>query len=147
MLIRNTTISFFILFITGCSSTGNVNQNKTASRIVNQVDQSYIERPDFKTLISSFEDNSSSSPYSGSVVELSGKVVAFSLTEDGLYIVTIRKNKDDVLCVFDESLANELGTGKSIHNGANITVHGQCYASGLFSSNVFTLDGCKLVSK
>ena len=132
--------------ITGCSSTGSVNQNQHAAKIVSQVNPSNVERPDLKTLTASFADTDSTSPYSGSVVELSGKVIAFALTEDDLYTVTMQDGETTVICVFDSTIADQLGGSRTISGGATITVQGQCFASGLFSSSAFTLNGCKLVT-
>jgi hypothetical protein len=141
--------AFFILsaiLVTGCSTTGNPNQNRTASKIVENIAQTNVEHLDIVTLNTSFVDERSSSPYTGSVVELSGEVVAFALTEDGLYTVSLKQESSTVICVFNDSIANQLGDDRSIHNGAMITVQGQCYSSGLFSSNSFSLDGCRIVS-
>ncbi len=146
MLTRLTIITFAAILITGCSSTGDINQNKIATKTVSEVSSSFIEYPDIQDLVSSFEKKHVNSKYSKSIVEVSGEVIAFSLTEEGLYLVTIRDNKSDVICIFDDSLANKLGTNQDVYKGATITVRGQCHASGLFSSNSFSLDGCRLVS-
>ncbi len=145
---NNPLFSLFIttIFVTGCSSTGSTTQNQTATKIVNNYAVTSVEHPDIQTLVKSFESDSGSSPFSGSVVQLSGEVVAFSLTEDDLYTVTIRDGESDVLCVFNNSVANQLGEGRTVHDGATITIQGQCFASGLFSSNSFSLDGCRIVT-
>ncbi len=135
------------VLITGCSSTVNTQQNKMATKTVTQVNQSSVEHPSIETLSESFVDKNSSSPFSGTVVELTGKVVAFALTNDSLYTVTIRNGDSEVICVFDDSIAGNLGDGRDIHDGATVTVRGQCFASGLFSSTSFSLDGCRIVSK
>jgi hypothetical protein len=134
------------ILITGCSSTGSTTQNQNATKIVNNYAPSSIEHPDIQTLVNSFEKDSGSSPFSGSVVQLHGEVIAFSLTEDDLYTITIRDGESDVLCIFDDSVSEQLGEGRTVHNGATVTIQGQCFASGLFSSNSFTLDGCRIVS-
>jgi len=146
MPMHHVAILISAMLIIGCSSTGSTNQNRTASKVVEQVDLSNIEQLDIHTLIASFEENSTSSPFSGSVIELTGEVVAFALTEDNLYTVTIRDNDSDVICVFNNSIADKLGDGRAVHDGATITIQGQCFASGLFSSNSFSLDGCRIVS-
>jgi len=146
MHIQLTTIILSALFITGCSSTGSTNQNQTAAKIVSQVSPSHIERPKLQALTSSFEENSGSSPYSGSVVELSGEVISFASTEDNLYTVTLRNGDSEVLCIFNDSISGQLGDGRVVFNGATITIQGQCFASGLFSANAFSLDGCRIVS-
>jgi len=146
MQIQSITILLSAILITGCSSTGSTNQNQTATKIVNQVHPSHVEHPDMKTLASSFDENSGSSSFSGAVVELRGEVISFALTEDDLYTVTIRDGDSEVVCVFNDSISGKLGDGRVVHNGATITVQGQCYASGLFSANSFSLDGCRIVS-
>ena len=132
--------------ITGCSSVGSVSQNQTASKIVSQVHPNHVKHPDMESLNASFNEDSTSSTFSGSVVELSGEIISFASTEDGLYTVTISDGETNVLCVFDDDIADKLGTDRAVHNGATITVQGQCHASGLFSASAFTLDGCKIVS-
>lgn len=134
------------LLVTGCSTTGNSNQNRAATKIVQNIAQTNVEHIEIDTLNTSFVDERSSSPYSGSVVELSGEVVAYTLTEEGLYTVTLKQGSSTAICVFNDSVANQIGNDRVIHDGATITVQGQCYASGLFSSNSFSLDGCKIVS-
>lgn len=132
--------------VTGCSSTGSTTQNQNATKIVTNYAPSSVEHPDIQTLVKSFESGSSSSPFSGTVVQLSGEVVAFSLTENDLYTVTIRDGESDVLCIFNQSVADKLGEGRIVHDGATITIQGQCFASGLFASNSFSLDGCRIVA-
>ena len=139
-------IAISILFVTGCSTSGSSNQNLHATKVVEQVDQSVVERPDIQSLNSSFDEQNNASPFSGSVVELTGEVVAFALTEDDLYTVTIRDNNSNVVCVFNNSISGKLGDGREVHDGAIITVRGQCFSSGLFSSHSFSLDGCRIVS-
>ena len=146
MQIQSTLIILSAMLVTGCSSTGSTNQNRTASKIVEQVHPSHVEHPDMKVLTASFQENSGTSPFSGTVVELRGEVISFALTKDNLYTVTIRDGDSEVLCVFNDTLSGKLGDGRTVHNGATITVQGQCYASGLFSSNAFSLDGCRIVS-
>ncbi len=145
------TYQLFILcsaaIITGCSTTGSTHQNRIATKIVSQVNQSSIEHPSIETLSESFLDKSSSSPFSGTIVELTGRVVAFALTDDSLYTVTIQDGDSEVVCVFDNSIAGNLGDDHDIRDGATVTVRGQCFASGLFSSTSFSLDGCRIVSK
>lgn len=139
-------IAISIMFVTGCSTTGSSNRNLQATKVVEQVDQSIVERPDIQSLNTSFGEQNNSSPFSGSVVELTGEVVAFALIEEDLYTVTIRNDESDVVCVFNNSISGKLGDGREVHDGAIITVQGQCFASGLFSANSFSLDGCRIVS-
>ena len=146
MQIQFTTLILSAIFITGCSSTGSTNQNQTATKIVSQVRPSHVERPKMHALTTSFEENSGSSPFSGAVVELSGEVISFASTEDNLYTVTLRDGDSEVLCVFNDSVSGLLGDDRAIYNGATITIQGQCFASGLFSGNAFSLDGCRIVS-
>ena len=136
-----------LICITGCGSIGSSNQTATAVQMVQQVDQSKIDHIPITTLNESFLGQEYPSPYAGEVVQIAGEVVAFALTEDNQYTVTIRDNNIDVICVFDASLSNQLGDGRPVRNGAVLTIQGQCYASGLFSSNPFTLDGCRIVTR
>jgi hypothetical protein len=146
MYFKHFTLVVSLFLITGCNSTGSLSQNQRASKIVSQVQQSHIEKPNIQTLEASFSDNENTSKYSGAVIELSGEVLAFSLTEDDLYTVTIKQDDSHVVCVFDASIADNIGGGRSVRNGAIVIVRGQCFASGLFSSNSFMLDGCSLVN-
>jgi hypothetical protein len=146
MYFKHFTLVVSLFLITGCNSTGSLSQNQRASKIVSQVQQSHIEKPNIQTLEASFSDNENTSKYSGAVIELSGEVLAFSLTDDDLYTVTIKQDDSHVVCVFDASIADNIGGGRSVRNGAIVIVRGQCFASGLFSSNSFMLDGCSLVN-
>ena len=105
-----------------------------------------IERVSITDLHDSFLNQDQVKNPDGIVVEVSGNVIAFEMTNDQLYIVTIQENEDDAICVFDASIADQVGHGRLIEHGASLTVQGQCYASGLFSSTPFTLDGCRIVS-
>ncbi|MBL6996833.1 MAG: hypothetical protein ISR75_00145 [Phycisphaerales bacterium] len=140
----------FILFtytlITGCSTIGSNYQNQAAAKIVGQRDSSNIERHNIGSLNTSFQNNGASSKFSGDIVELTGKVVAFSLTENGLYTVTIQNDESKVVCIFNNSISGKLGDDRAIRSGATVTIQGQCAASGLFSSTSFSLNGCRLVS-
>ncbi len=140
----------FILFtytlITGCSTIGSNYQNQAAAKIVGQRDSSNIERHNIGSLNTSFQNNVASSKFSGDIVELTGKVVAFSLTENGLYTVTIQNDESKVVCIFNNSISGKLGDDRAIRSGATVTIQGQCAASGLFSSTSFSLNGCRLVS-
>jgi len=74
-------------------------------------------------------------------------VIAYGLTEEGVYTVTLRENDKQALCTFDASISNQLGGGRTISSGATITVRGQCHSSGLFANHPFTLHGCKIVAE
>ena len=137
---------FIAILITGCSTVGNKFQNQTAAKIVSQVNPSHIEHQSIQSLTTSFQNNSSSSPFSGAVVELTGEVTAFALNEGDLYTVTIRNDGSEVVCVFDNSISGKLGDGRAIRSGATVTIQGQCVASGLVSSTSFSLNVCRLVS-
>ena len=134
------------LIFTGCSSTGSSTQNTQATKIVRQIDQSHVVKPTMEELHTSFTDSSATSEYSGSVIELTGEVVAYGLTEEGLFTITIEDSDAHVLCTFDDTIANKVGGGRVVSKGKTVTLQGQCFASGLFSSTPFTLDGCTLVS-
>lgn len=136
-----------LICITGCGSIGSTNQTATAVQVVQQADQSKINHIPITMLNDSFLDQEIPSPYAGEVVQIVGEVVAFALIVDNQYTVTIRDNNIDVICVFDASLSNQLGDGRPVRNGVTMTIQGQCYSSGLFSSNPFTLDGCRIVTE
>ncbi len=131
--------------ITGCSSTGSSQQTNTASNIVLQVDATQVEHVSITSLHDSFLNQNQAKDHEGVVVEVSGRVVAFEMTNNQLYIVTIQEDENDAICVFDASIADHVGHGRVIEHGATLRVRGQCYASGLFSSTPFTLDGCQIV--
>ena len=131
--------------INGCSSTGSSQQTNTATNIVLQVDATQVEYVSITDLHDSFVNQNQVKDHEGVVVEVSGRVVAFEMTNNQLYIVTIQEDEDDAICVFDASIVDQVGQGRVIEHGATLTVRGQCYASGLFSSTPFTLDGCQIV--
>jgi len=134
-----------LIIITGCSSSGSVAQTKTATNIVQHIDISKVKTVKIANLHASFLNSRDASPHHETVIEIKGDVVAFSLTEDNLYTVTLREGESDAICYFNNSISDEIGTGMKIHRGATLTVRGQCFTSGLFSSKPFTLDGCSIV--
>jgi hypothetical protein len=113
---------------------------------VRQVDQSKITAVSIQTVHESFLDQENRSQYAGEILQLTGKVVAYALIAENQYTVTIRENNADAICTFDASLSNQLGDGRPIRFGVTVIIQGQCFASGLFSTNPFTLDGCHIVS-
>jgi hypothetical protein len=135
------------LLITGCSSTSNTTQNSSASTIVQQTDASKIQVVEATDLHTSFLKSRSASPHNGKVVEITGKVIAFSMSEDNLYTVTINDKKTPVVCIFDDSISGMIGDDRIIQRDVELTIQGQCFSSGLFSSNPFTLDGCRIVEE
>jgi hypothetical protein len=139
------TILSIFFTITGCSSTGSSQQTNTATNIVLQVDATQVEHVSITSLHDSFLNQNQTTELEGVIVEVTGRVVAFEMTNNQLYIVTIQEDEDDAICVFDASIADQIGHGRVIEHGATLTVRGQCYASGLFSSTPFTLDGCQIV--
>lgn len=134
-----------LILITGCSSSGSVAQTKAATNVVQQIDISKVKIVNIANLHTSFLNSRDASPHHETVIEIKGDVVAFSLTEDNLYTVTLREGDSDAICYFNNSISNEIGNGMKIHSGATLTVRGQCFTSGLFSSKPFTLDGCRIV--
>ena len=74
-----------------------------------QCHPNHVKHPDMESLNASFNEDSTSSTFSGSVVELSGEIISFASTEDGLYTVTISDGETNVLCVFDDDIADKLG--------------------------------------
>lgn len=140
-------ITTAIACITGCGSVGSTSQTSMATNVVLDTDQSKIEHVSIAVLHKSFLNRNVPSPYAGKVVEVSGTVVAFALTDNGLYTITILDDETDAICIFNDSISGQLGDGRSIRSGATLTLQGQCRATGLFSSKPFTLDGCTIVTQ
>ena len=143
--LRHTT-PYALMCIIGCDYTGSTNQTSTAIQAVQQADQSKIEPVSINILNDSFLGQENPSNYAGEVVQITGKVVAFALIAENQFTVTIREYNTDAICIFDASLSNQLGTDRPVRYGVTLTIQGQCHASGLFSTNPFTLDGCQIVT-
>ncbi len=143
--LRHTT-PLALMCVIGCSYTGSSDQTLSAMQAVRQVDQSKITAVSIQTVHESFLDQENRSQYAGEILQLTGKVVAYALIAENQYTVTIRENNADAICTFDASLSNQLGDGRPIRFGVTVIIQGQCFASGLFSTNPFTLDGCHIVS-
>ncbi|MDG1137667.1 MAG: hypothetical protein P8N28_05330 [Phycisphaerales bacterium] len=134
-----------LIFITGCSSTNSTARNQKASMIVMQADESKIDTVKISALHGSFLNGQTNSNHNGSIVQITGEVVAFALTEDGLYTITLREGEIDAVCVFDDTISGKLGDGRAIQKSATLTVRGQCHSAGLFASSPFSMDGCQIV--
>ena len=132
--------------IFGCGYTGSSQQTSNSNQAVQQADQSKIDVVSIEILNESFLDRENPSQYAGEIIQITGKVVVFALSAENQYTVTVRENNTDAICTFDASLSNRLGDDRPVHYGATLTIQGQCFASGLFSTNPFTLDGCQLVT-
>ena len=143
--LRLTTI-YATVCIFGCGYAGSSLQTSNSNQAVRQADQSKIDVISVEILNDSFLDREKPSQYAGEIVQITGKVVAFALTAKNQYAVTIRENNIDAICTFDASVSTRLGDDRTIHYGATLTIQGQCFASSLFSTNPFTLDGCQLVT-
>jgi hypothetical protein len=135
-----------LMCVIGCGYTGSSSQTSTSIQAVRQADQSKIDVVSIKTLHESFLDQENPTKYAGEIVQIIGKVVSFALTAENQYTVTIRDGNTDAICVFGASLSNQLGEDRPIRYGVTVVIQGQCYASGLFSTNPFTLDGCQIVA-
>ena len=135
-----------LMCVIGCGYAGSSNQTPASVQAVRQADQSKIDVVSIKTLHESFLDQENPTKYAGEIVQIIGKVIAFALTAENLYTVTIREGNTDAICVFGASLSNQLGDGRSIRHGVTVIIQGQCKASGLFSTNPFILDGCQIVT-
>lgn len=131
--------------VTGCSSSGSVSQTTKATNIVQQIDTSKVDAVKIITLNESFLKSRDKSPHNETVVQVTGDVVAFALTEDNLYTVTLQEGDSNAICVFDNSISGDIGIGRKIYKGATITIRGQCFGTGVFSSNSFSIDGCQIV--
>jgi len=136
-----------LICITGCVSIGSTNQPASAVQVVQLADQSKIDHIPITTLNELFIEQENPSPYACEVVPIAGNAVAFAFTASNQYTKPIQIDNIGVICVFDASLSNQLGDGQPVRNVAILTKQGQCYASGLFSSNPFTLNGCCIVTK
>ena len=134
------------LLVTGCSSTGSPELTQTATTVVSQVDPSKVEQLSVASLHDAFLNKTSKQSQEGRVVDVSGEVIAYKLTEDNRFSVTIREDSKDALCLFSGDIASQVGTGRAIFRGANITVRGQLGKAGLFSSTPFVIDGCAIVT-
>ena len=134
-----------LTLITGCSSSNSSQQTMTAMNIVHQADTSKVEHISIAELNHSFLNKSGPTNHQGMVVEISGTVSSFKMTDEQLYIVIIKADDNQAICVFDSSIAGEIGQGRKIEHGAALTIQGQCFGSGLFSSTTFTLDGCRII--
>jgi hypothetical protein len=132
------------LFI-GCSSNLSTIKTKSAISSVQQVDSAKVKVVGISELHESFLQSRDRSEYFRTVVDITGEVVAFSLTKDNLYTVTLHDGNQDAVCVFDTNVGNSIGEGRTVSKGNTITIRGECYTSGLFSPNTFTLDGCQIV--
>jgi hypothetical protein len=130
-----------------CSSSNNLITTTKAARVVHQASDETVNQESIGDLNSSFLDSGSESNHNHTIIEITGDVIAYGLTEDGVYTVTIRENDQEALCTFDASISNQLGGGRLISAGASVTVRGQCHSSDLFASHPFTLHGCKIVAE
>ncbi|MGY8752535.1 MAG: hypothetical protein ACKVIO_01430 [Phycisphaerales bacterium] len=134
-----------LLFITGCSATNSTAHNQKATNIVIQADGSKIDQVTIAHLHGSFFSDRNGSNHDGAIVQITGEVIAFALTEEGLYTVTLREGDSVAVCVFDDSVSGRLGNGRTIQKSATLTVRGQCHSAGLFASSPFSIDGCQIV--
>jgi hypothetical protein len=130
---------------TGCTTTNSTSHNTSATKIVMQADSSKIKTIKIPALHKSFLNDRKDSPHNGTIVELQGEVVAFALTEDGLYTVTLRDGDVTAVCIFNDSISDDLGDNRTVHRSASITIRGQCHSAGLFASSPFSIDGCQIV--
>ena len=145
MYLRNILLVTTALIITGCSSSGSVNRTQSAIQQVEAM-LSKIENISIQTLHDSFQNPNNPSKYIDVIVETTGEVVAFTMKDGNQYTVTIKNDDMEAICIFDDSIADKLGGNRTIRFGVELTIQGKCYSSGLFSTNPFTLDGCRIVS-
>ena len=136
-----------IALVTGCSSSGGIARTKTASYHVESTILAKIEVVSIASLHDSFQNPSNPSIYIDRVIETSGEVAAFTMNDENQYTVTITEDGSEAICVFDNSISGKLGSDRLIHHGVKLTIQGKCYSSGLFATNPFTLDGCRIVNK
>ena len=136
---------FSIYSLVSCGTTNSLQVTSKANRVVSQASDLAVKEVSIEHLTSSFLESGSDSQHNHVVVEITGLVVAYGLTEGGVYTVTLRQDNKDALCTFDPSVSNQFGGGRKVSSGAEVTLRGQCQSSGLFASHPFTLHGCKIV--
>ena len=115
------------ILLTGCSSSSSALHNKTATNIVLQADSSKINKIEISDLHTSFLNDRTASAHNGSIVEVSGEVVAFALTEEGLYTVTIKDGDATAICIFDDSISGKLGDNRSVRKSFKVSAIVQDY--------------------
>jgi len=91
-----------------CSSSNNLITTTKAARVVHQASDETVNQESIGDLNSSFLDSGSESNHNHTIIEITGDVIAYGLTEDGVYTVTIRENDQEALCTFDASISNQL---------------------------------------
>ncbi|MBC8522802.1 hypothetical protein H8D29_02640 [PVC group bacterium] len=136
-----------LLFLNCCSSSTDIHATTIATRVVNQISDKSIRQRSIASLTSSFLESGSECKYNDAVVDITGEVVAYGLVDGGVYTITIRQDEMDALCLFDESISDQLGGGRLVSSGATIMIRGQCQSSGLFATHPFSLNGCKVISE
>ena len=141
-----TIVASITLIVTGCSSTGSPEQTRAATTVVSQVDPSKVEQLSLTSLHDAFLNPAIEESQEGKIVDIYGEVIAYELTEDNRFSVTISNNNKDALCLFSDDIASQVGTGRAIYRGAKITVRGKLGKAGLFSSTPFIIDGCAIVN-
>ena len=135
-----------LLLLFGCNGSNNLKTTTKAARVVHQASDHTVKQLPISNIKNSFIENGSESNHNHSVIEISGEVIAYGLTEDGVYMVTLREDGHEALCTFDASISDQMGGGRTVSSGSSITVREQCQSSGLFASHPFTLHGCKIVT-
>ena len=136
-----------ILVLTCCSSGTDIQKTTKATRVVNQAGEKSIQHVSIESLTSAFLESGSKCHHNDTVVEITGEVIAYGLVDGGVYTITLRRNDKEALCLFDNTISKELGSGRRVSSGATLIIRGQCQSSGLFESNPFTLNGCKVISE
>ena len=129
----------------GCGTTTNLQTTVKATRVVGQASDHAVNEVSIESLTSSFLESNSESEHNHAVVEITGTVVAYGLTDGGVYTVTLRQNNKDALCTFSPSISDQFGGGRKVSSGALLKLRGQCQSSGLFASQTFTLHGCIII--
>lgn len=134
-----------IYILASCGTTNNLQDTTKATRVVGQASDHTVKEVSIEHLTSSFLESGSDSQHNHVVVEITGLVVAYALTEGGVYTVTLRQDNKDALCTFSPSVSDQIGGGRKISAGAELRLRGQCQSSGLFANHPFTLHGCKII--
>lgn len=135
-----------MLVLCSCSSNSNIQETVRAARVVSQADGNSIEQLSIASLTNSFLKAGSECHHHDTVVEISGEVVAYGLVDGGVYTITLRQDDKDAMCMFDDTISDQLGGGREVSSGANLVIRGQCQSSGFFASHSFILNGCSLIT-
>ncbi|MDP7009168.1 MAG: hypothetical protein QGI78_06320 [Phycisphaerales bacterium] len=144
--------TFFSLLITtlalmSCGSTIGLQTTTKAARVVSQSGDQHIKLVPIDELHTAFLQTGASCDFNHTVVDVQGTVVAYGLTKEGVYTITLEQNGQGALCTFDEAVASEFGTDGTVFANTTLVIRGQCQSTGLLANQPFAIHGCKIVSQ